>query len=77
MFSFVLQNLKAACISGTNKSVFMGFLVKNSIKIKIKTNFVKKTFYYRAAILWNKLPPNIRANFNSLSVNQFENVIAL
>ena len=44
----------------------------------LKTNFGKKTFHYRAAaaILWNKLPSNIRVNFNSLSVNQFKNAVA-
>ena len=29
-----------------------------------------------AARLWNKLPSNIRVNFNSLSVNQFKNAVA-
>ena len=42
-----------------------------------KTNFGKKTFHYRATKLWNKLPPNIRVNFNKMSVNQFKNAINL
>ena len=42
------------------------------------SKFSKKTFHYnRAAILWNKLPPNIRVNFNTLSINQFKNAITL
>ena len=48
----------------------------NLVIPKWKTNFGKKTFHYRAAILWNMLPTNIRVNFNSLSVNQFKNAIS-
>ena len=48
----------------------------NLVIPKWNTNFGKKTFHYRAAILWNMLPTNIRVNFNSLSVNQFKNAIS-
>ena len=37
-----------------------------------KTNFGKKAFHYRATKLWSELPPNIRVNFNKMSVNQLK-----
>lgn len=36
----------------------------------------KRTFHYRAAVAWNKLPPTIRTNFDQLSIDQFKSAIA-
>lgn len=37
----------------------------------------KRTFLYRATVLWNKLSPQIRLNFNSMSVQKFKNSISV
>ena len=36
----------------------------------------KRTFHYRAAVLWNKLPPILCVSLESLSVNELKNAIA-
>jgi hypothetical protein len=38
---------------------------------KPNTNFLKKSFSYRAAVSWNKLPNEILEEHEHLSLNQF------
>jgi hypothetical protein len=40
------------------------------------SNAAERTFCTRAAILWNKLPQNVRVNFESLTCNQFKNILS-
>ena len=35
----------------------------------------KRTFQYRAATNWNKLPVSVRSNFSDMSLNEFKGVI--
>ena len=42
-----------------------------------KTSSGQRTFHYRGAISWNKLPSNICISFDSMSLNEFKNAIAL
>ena len=42
---------------------------------KPNTNFLKKSFSYRAAVSWNKLPNEILEEHEHLSLNQFERLI--
>ena len=42
---------------------------------KPNTNFLKKSFSYRAAVSWNKLPNEILEEHEHLSLNQFKRLI--
>jgi hypothetical protein len=42
-----------------------------------KTSSGKRTFLYRGSVLWNKLPSEIRTNFDSMTLNEFKKAIAL
>ena len=42
-----------------------------------KTISGRRTFHYRASVLWNNLPPKLCVNLDILSVNEFKNAIAL
>ena len=35
----------------------------------------KRTFQYRAATLWNRLPVDVRSKFTDMSLNEFESVV--
>ena len=35
----------------------------------------KRTFQYRAATNWNKLPVSVRSNVSDMSLNEFKGVI--
>ena len=51
---------------------------QNSLVVPIwKTISGKRTFHYRASVLWNSLPPKLRVNLDVMSVNEFKNAIAL
>lgn len=50
-------------------------LRSNEIKLalpKPKTNFIKRSFSYRAAKSWNELPSEVIENYNELSVLSFK-----
>ena len=51
----------------------------NNILIVPSWNIVagRRTFHYRAATLWNKLPANIRSNYFHMSLNEFKNFISV
>ena len=40
-----------------------------------KNSSGKKTFQYRASVLWNKLPPHIRINYKTMSLYTFKHLI--
>ena len=42
---------------------------------KPKTNFMKNSFSYRGTSSWNKLPMQIRDNYNQLSIDSFKSTI--
>jgi hypothetical protein len=42
---------------------------------KPKTNFMKNSFSYRGSSSWNKLPMQIRDNYNRLSIDSFKSTI--
>ena len=44
---------------------------------KPNTNFLKKSFSYRAAVSWNKLPNEILEEYEHLPLNQFKGLIKI
>ena len=50
---------------------------QNCLVPKWKTISGKRTFHYRASVLWNNLPPKLCVNLDILSVNEFKNAIVL
>ena len=49
--------------------------INHETKLKLptpKTNFLKRSFSYRAAKSWNGLPSETTANYNNLSILSFK-----
>ena len=42
---------------------------------KPNTDFMKKSFSYRSAVTWNKLPRDIVSEYQTLSTTRFKNLI--
>jgi hypothetical protein len=44
---------------------------------KPNTDFMKKSFSYRAAFAWNNLPCDVVSDYESLSTTRFKNLITI